>query len=199
MLPAWNVVRVWRQTHLICCRTCQDRECICFAFVVACVVCKTRRPHIEPHGWRRHYTGWFRRSGISGVYLCPQPMKWPYLCHISMISTSEVLKCAEINCTYFENICTPLHDVNLEIKVPKVTLQILLLNSIVITLTFLGTIRGIGTTAFLVSCRSLFTSHAITSITLFGTSAMPLVWSSHPKCEPINKKPRIITTFWLKL
>ena len=26
-------------------------------------------PKFEPHGWRRHYTGWYRRSEISGVYL----------------------------------------------------------------------------------------------------------------------------------
>ena len=31
---------------------------------------KTWRPHFEPHGWRRHCTGWYTRSGISRVYLC---------------------------------------------------------------------------------------------------------------------------------
>ena len=30
---------------------------------------KSQRPHFEPHGQRRHYTGRYRRSGISGVHL----------------------------------------------------------------------------------------------------------------------------------
>ena len=45
-----------------------DREHICFVFIFACVV-NTQRPQIELHGWRRHYTGWYREAGISGVYL----------------------------------------------------------------------------------------------------------------------------------
>ena len=40
------------------------------AFVSACVwSAKAKYPHFELHGWRRHYTGWYRSSGISFLYL----------------------------------------------------------------------------------------------------------------------------------
>ena len=40
--------------------------CICFC---VCGLQKRKDPQIELHGWRRHYTGRYRKSGISGVYL----------------------------------------------------------------------------------------------------------------------------------
>ena len=49
---------------------CEDRECICFAFVCVCVVGKNPKTHkLSPRGWRRHYTGRYRSSGISGECL----------------------------------------------------------------------------------------------------------------------------------
>ena len=38
---------------------------------------KIEAPQFAPHGWRRHYTGWYRRSVISLVNL------WPYHCIIT--------------------------------------------------------------------------------------------------------------------
>ena len=40
--------------------------CICFC---VCVRQKPEDPQFEPHGWRRHYTGRYRESGISPLYL----------------------------------------------------------------------------------------------------------------------------------
>ena len=40
--------------------------CVCFC---VCGRQKPKDPQLELHGWRRHYTGLYRRSGISGVYL----------------------------------------------------------------------------------------------------------------------------------
>ena len=37
-----------------------------------CSLQKLKDSQIEPHGWWYHYTGWYRRSGISGVYLWMQ-------------------------------------------------------------------------------------------------------------------------------
>ena len=57
---AWKVL-----THLIC---------ICFC---VCGRQNPKVPKIEPHGWRLHYIGWYRRSGISGV-------KWYFDCTKSL-------------------------------------------------------------------------------------------------------------------
>ena len=36
----------------------------------ACVVSKSpKTSNLSPHGWRRHYTGWYMKFGISLVYL----------------------------------------------------------------------------------------------------------------------------------
>ena len=40
----------------------------CIYFCV-CGSQKHEDPQIEHHGWRRHYPGWYRRSGISGIYI----------------------------------------------------------------------------------------------------------------------------------
>ena len=40
--------------------------CVCFC---VCGRQKPEDPQFEPHGWRCHYTGHYRRSGISRVYL----------------------------------------------------------------------------------------------------------------------------------
>ena len=61
----------WKQSHAKNGEGREDRECICFAF--AFCVCghqKPEDPQIEPHGWRLHYTGRYRESGISPLYLC---------------------------------------------------------------------------------------------------------------------------------
>ena len=44
---------------------CEDRGRICFV----CVVGKNPKTPNWAHGWWRHYTGLYRRSGISRVYL----------------------------------------------------------------------------------------------------------------------------------
>ena len=41
--------------------------CICFCI---CNQQNPQEPQFEPHGWWRHYTGQYMRSGISLVYLC---------------------------------------------------------------------------------------------------------------------------------
>ena len=46
------------------------------------------------------------------------------------ISTNEVSKCAEINCSSFDNLYFPLEDVNIEIWILKATDRKLLLSSI---------------------------------------------------------------------
>ena len=43
------------------CRTAREDR----GRIFACVVGKNlKTPQFEPHGWRRHYTGWYTRSGI---------------------------------------------------------------------------------------------------------------------------------------
>ena len=46
--------------------------CVCFC---ACDRQKPEDPKFEPHGWRRHNTGRYRRSGIFHIYLCRQCRK----------------------------------------------------------------------------------------------------------------------------
>ena len=41
-------------------------DCVCFCM---CGQQKSKYPQLELHGCRRHYTGWYRRSGISGLNL----------------------------------------------------------------------------------------------------------------------------------
>ena len=56
--------RLW--THLFC--------------VYSCVYCwqKGKDPHIEPHGWRCHYTGWYMGSLL---YICgSMPHLWLSCC-----------------------------------------------------------------------------------------------------------------------
>ena len=71
VLPACNAIWAWGQTIAKRCTAREDRERIWFC-VHSCVcgLQKPVDPKIEPHGWRRHYTWWYRRSGISVVYLC---------------------------------------------------------------------------------------------------------------------------------
>ena len=55
----------WRSwTHFVC---------ICFC---VCGRQKPEYPQFEPHVWRRHYMGWYTRSGISLVYLCNARDNW---------------------------------------------------------------------------------------------------------------------------
>ena len=58
-----------KQSHAKSRAVCEDRERICFAFAFVCGRQKHEDPQFEPHGWRRHYTGRYRESGISPLYL----------------------------------------------------------------------------------------------------------------------------------
>ena len=53
--------------------TCKDRGHFILHFLLRVAVCGLQNPEdsqFEPHGWQRHYTGWYMRSGISRVYQC---------------------------------------------------------------------------------------------------------------------------------
>ena len=67
MLPACNKVWAWRQTPHSAWRLWTHLFC----FYLGCIwTVKTRRPPNWVHGWQRHYLEWYRRSGISGIYIC---------------------------------------------------------------------------------------------------------------------------------
>ena len=68
-LPVCTVVWAWKQSCVKSCPAREDRERICFVFAFACGQQNPEDPQIEPHGWRRHYTGRYRKYGNSGVYL----------------------------------------------------------------------------------------------------------------------------------
>ena len=57
---AWNATwRSWMYFVCICFRLCGQQ--------------KPKYSQLEPHGWRRHYMGRYRSSGISFLYLWPYP------------------------------------------------------------------------------------------------------------------------------
>ena len=58
-----------KQSHSKSHAVCEDCERICFVFAFACGWQKPEDPQIVPHGWRRQYTGQYRESGISPLYL----------------------------------------------------------------------------------------------------------------------------------
>ena len=47
----------------------EDCEPICFAMRLW-LEKKPKDPQIEPHGWRRHYMGWYIGGLSSQVYIC---------------------------------------------------------------------------------------------------------------------------------
>ena len=66
MLPACTAVWAWRQT---CVKMLDGARRLWTHLFCVCGRQKPEDPQIEPHGWRRHYTGRYKRSGISCVYL----------------------------------------------------------------------------------------------------------------------------------
>ena len=59
-----TAVWMWRQKRYMACKVCG-----CIGIEFALHAWKLEDPQTEPHGWQRHYTGRYRKSGISGVYL----------------------------------------------------------------------------------------------------------------------------------
>ena len=51
------------------CAAHEDHERICLRLFCVCGRQKPEDPQIELYGWRSHHTGWYRKSGISGVCL----------------------------------------------------------------------------------------------------------------------------------
>ena len=80
----------------------EDHDCIWFVFVFVYVVDKNPGDlQMEPHGWRHHYTGRYRRSGISGVYQWAGLILRIYPNHLSW---NENCFCSKY-CKYIQTIC----------------------------------------------------------------------------------------------
>ena len=80
-LQVRTTIWAWWTTRAKHCTACKDLERICFAFIFAyrCGQQKPEDPHIEPHGWWHHFTGWYSMSG-SLVYL------WYHMCGVTQAS-----------------------------------------------------------------------------------------------------------------
>ena len=63
-------------------RSCTDFVCVCFC---AYGRQKPEYPQLELHGWRHHYTGWYRSSGISFIsqWKIPISITIPFSSHNS--------------------------------------------------------------------------------------------------------------------
>ena len=78
---------VWKQSHAKSCAA--HFFCVCFC---VCVRQKHEDPQIEPHGWRRHYIGRYRESGISPLYLWPSLVRVTEILLLSFHYRGSVIK-----------------------------------------------------------------------------------------------------------